>query len=181
MLGIVLLLFAILLTLVGILVILTVLWDLWLRIPFVRTPESVSRAMCDITPWTGTEKRVVDLGAGDGCLLEYIRRIHPDLRADGYEISPVVWMLGRLRTAIKHSGVHLYFHSLFHADLRDADVVYVYLLPELLDLVAPKLDRELKPGTPVISHAFRFRNRTPVKTVKVWKGTRETTVLLYRW
>lgn len=181
MLAIALLIVAILLTIVGILVILTVLWSVVLRIPFVRTPMSVSQAMCDITPWTRHEKRVVDLGAGDGCLLEVVRRSYPQVQADGYEISPVVWLLGRLRAAIKRSGVRLHFQSLFKADLHDADVVYLYLLPELLDRVALKLDQELKPGTPVISHAFRFSDRMPEKVINVPKGKRETAVLLYRW
>lgn len=176
-----LLIVALFLTTVGILVILMVLWDLVLRIPFVQTPVVVSQAMCDITPWTGKEKRIVDLGAGDGCVLEHILTQHPHVRADGYEVSPVVWMLGRMRAWWTKSGVHLHFQSLFNADLSDADVVYLYLLPSLLAKLEPKLDRELKRGTPVISHAFRFNGRKPEKMLTVKKKGKDVAVLLYRW
>lgn len=169
------------LTAIGILVILMALWDLFLRIPFVPTPLAVSQAMRDITPWTGNERRVVDLGAGDGRLLECICATYPHFQADGFEISPVVWMLGVLRARWMKSGVRMHFQSLFEADLRDADVVYLYLLPSLMNRLASKLDRELKPGTPVISHAFRFKDRTPVKTMTVRWKKKEVTVLLYRW
>lgn len=173
--------FAFILTAMGILIVLMALWDLCLRIPFVPTPLLVSQAMCTITPWTGKERRIVDLGAGDGRLLECIRRTHPSIHADGFEISPVVWMLGVLRARWMKSGVHMHFQSLFEADLRDADVVYLYLLPSLMNRLASKLDCELKPGTPVISHAFRFKDRTPEKTLVVRVKNKDVTVLLYRW
>lgn len=172
---------ALLLTVIGVLVILMALWDLFLRIPFIPTPFPVSQAMSAITPWTGRERRAVDLGAGDGRLLECIRKAQPAIQADGFEISPVVWMLGIVRAHWMKSGVCMHFQSLFEADLRDADVVYLYLLPSLMNRLASKLDRELKPGTPVISHTFHFANRTPEKTITVRWKKKEVTVLLYRW
>jgi O-methyltransferase involved in polyketide biosynthesis len=41
-------------------------------------------------------------------------------------------------------------------DLSRADVVTVYLLPETNDKLMPKLEKELRPTSRVVSHAFRF-------------------------
>ena len=44
--------------------------------------------------------------------------------------------------------------DLFDADIREATVVTLYLLPSVNLRLRPKLWRDLKPGTRVVSHAF---------------------------
>jgi hypothetical protein len=52
-------------------------------------------------------------------------------------------------------------------DLSEATVVTLYLLPELNLKLRPKLFRELKPGTRVVSHDFDMGDWQPEKTVKL--------------
>ena len=53
--------------------------------------------------------------------------------------------------------------DVFEADLSGATVVALYLLPDLNLRLRPKLQKELKPGTRVISHAFDMGDWTPEK------------------
>jgi hypothetical protein len=46
--------------------------------------------------------------------------------------------------------------SFYRVDLSKADVVTVYLLPQTNDKLMPKLERELRPTSRVVSHAFKF-------------------------
>ena len=48
--------------------------------------------------------------------------------------------------------------DVLHADVREASVVMVYLLPALLAQLGPKLRAELRPGTRIVSHDFGFEN-----------------------
>jgi hypothetical protein len=63
-------------------------------------------------------------------------------------------------------------------DLKDATVVTLYLLPDINLKLRPKLFRELKPGTRIVSHDFDMGEWKSEKTVKV-NADREHT--LYSW
>lgn len=77
--------------------------------------------------------------------------------------------------------------DLFKADIGDATVVTLYLLPGMLGEVEKKLARELKPGTRVVSHDYPLPSWTPVDVASFESdekipisGTRRTVLLLYR-
>ena len=57
--------------------------------------------------------------------------------------------------------------DLFESDLSDAPVVTLYLLPALYLKLLPKLLKELKPGTRIVSHAFDMGSWKPEQALKV--------------
>jgi len=57
--------------------------------------------------------------------------------------------------------------DLFTTDISDATVVTLYLLASLNLKLLPKLMRELKPGTRVVSHAFGIGDWKPERTIRV--------------
>ncbi|MFB6097998.1 MAG: SAM-dependent methyltransferase, partial [Salinibacter sp.] len=63
----------------------------------------------------------------------------------------------------------------FKADISEATVVTLYLLPSVNLKLRPKLFRELRPGTPVVSHDFDMGEWEPEKVVEMEGDT------LYRW
>ena len=65
--------------------------------------------------------------------------------------------------------------DLFETDLREASVVTLYLLPSLNLKLRPKLMRELRKGTRIVSHDFDMGDWKPEQTVNVQGGT------LYLW
>ena len=120
----------------------------------------------------GPDMRVIDLGSGDGRLL--LAAAARGAYAVGYEVNPLlVWQSRRLirQQGLSESAVVIY-KSLWRADLRDFDVILVYGLPAIMRQLGQKILREARPGTLVVSNAFRFPNWEPV-------AQREN-ILLYR-
>ncbi len=129
-----------------------------LRCPFVPTSRRTAREMVRFARLKGTE-RVYDLGAGDGAVLIEAKRAHPGVTAIGIErVITVVW-LGWLRIKLSRQSVDLRLGDAFDTNVSDAGAVFLYLAPHLMEKLEKKFDRELKPGTVVVSNTFRFPGR----------------------
>jgi hypothetical protein len=85
---------------------------------------------------------IYELGCGWGALVIALARAFPHARIRGIEMSPLPYWIARLRTR----------------SLPNAIACYLMIKP--MRTLAPFLDRMLEPGTPVVSLAFRFRDRT---------------------
>jgi len=143
-----------------------------LDVPFVPTKQEVVEAMLDLAGVTATDT-VYDLGCGDGRIVVTAARKY-GARGVGVDIDPE-----RIKEAderAKREGVthrvRFIEGDLFDADIHDATVVTLYLLPEINLKLKPKLLRELKPGTRIVSHDFSMgREWLPEKTVRVGRDT----------
>jgi SAM-dependent methyltransferase len=142
---------------------------------FVPTPQEVVDAMMAVAK-VGRNDVVYDLGCGDGRLVITAAQKH-GARAVGIDIDP-----DRIREATANAqkanlGDRVKFiqGDLFEADLREATVVTLYLLPSLNLKLRPKLWKELKPGTRVVSHDFDMGDWTPEQKLTV--GSRN----VYYW
>lgn len=161
-------------------VLVTALGNLAVRVPFVPTARRIAEEMVRFAKLKGNET-VYDLGAGDGRILIATKRLHPHVRAIGWEFVPTVWLLGKLRIWWSGQDVSLRLGNALSQDVRDADCIFLYLFPEAMALLETKCDRELKPGTKVLSYVFRFPNHQPFAQQEVpWMGkTRK--LWLYEW
>lgn len=158
----------------------TAVWGLFLGVPSVPTPMPVVYAMIDLAHLSGQET-IMDLGAGDARLLITAKKQFPTIKAIGCELNPPVWLIGILRAIFNRAKIELHLRSMLREDLTRADVVFLYLFPELIGKLMQKFSRELKPGTIIISYMFRLKDREPVaiKNVRGYWG--ESSVYLYRW
>lgn len=154
----------------------TLVQHLFLTVPFIPTPARTVDAMIEAAQLRGTET-VCDLGAGDARLLIAAKRRYPDCTAFGCELVWAVWLLGKLRIALAGQRIRLARTSVYAMDVREADVVFLYLFPSMMQKLADKFDRELRPGTTVISHAFRFPGREPRRIIE--HGGKK--ILVYGW
>ena len=68
-----------------------------------------------------------------------------------------------------------YDRDLHETDISQADVLTIYLLPEVNLMVRPQLLATLKPGTRVVSHVFDMGKAKPRETVAVHGRT------VYMW
>ena len=133
---------------------------------FVPTPQEVVEDMLRLA---NVKKGDVlyDLGSGDGRIAITAASKY-GVKATGIDIDPQ-----RIREAnenAKKAGVsHLVQfrqENLFTADFKDATVVTLYLLPDLNVKLRPKLWKELKPGTRIVSHQFEMGAWKPEKKVE---------------
>lgn len=149
-------------------------------VPYVPTSRSIAQDMVDVARLKGNE-RVFDLGAGNGRILIEAKRKYPGLTATGIELAPTVWLLGLITIFLSRVKVRFLRGNALTTDVRNADVIFLYLSGGLLGKLEEKFDRELRPGTVVISHAFRFPTRQPVEIVKIEKWSGKKTILRYEW
>ncbi len=133
--------------------------------PYVPTPHMVVERMLALAD-TRRGDVLFDLGSGDGRLVIEAARL--GARAVGVERNAD--LVRRARAAAAAAGVadsaEFRQGDLFDADLRAATVVTLYLLPHLLERLAPKLLAELRPGARVVSHDFPVGGWTPERLLE---------------
>lgn len=100
---------------------------------------------------------LIDLGAGDGRIV--IAAAQAGARATGIEINPIY--LCRARRALKAAGItpnqaKILFGDFWEHNLSTYSVVVIYGIGYMMERLARKLARELKPGTRVISVYFKL-------------------------
>jgi trans-aconitate methyltransferase len=128
---------------------------------FVPTPQKVITAMLQMAKVTRKDT-VYDLGCGDGRIVVTAARRF-GARAVGIDIDPerVVEARRRVHRAGVERKVEIREGDLFEADLSNATVVTLYLLPSLNVKLRPKLLRELRPGTRIVSQSFDMGDWKP--------------------
>ncbi len=119
---------------------------------------------------------VYDLGCGDGrIVIEAVKTL--GARGVGIDIDPE--RTAEAQQNARKAGVNgrLVFRTqdLFEADIKEATVVMLYLWPEVNLRLLPKLRRELKPGTRIVSHSHTMGDWAPEKEIQV-EGHR-----IYMW
>jgi len=145
-------------------------------VPFVESPQPVVDRMLEVAN-VGEDDVVYDLGSGDGRIPITAARDY-GARGVGIEIKPD--LVERARENAQDAGVgdRVEFREgdLFEADISDATVVTLYLLPSVNLELRPKLFRQLEPGTRVVSHDFDMDEWEPDTTVESSDGD-----TIYRW
>ena len=138
------------------------------EVPYVPTPPEVVEAMLK----AGGVKSgdiMYDLGCGDGRIVVMaIQKFHA-ARGTGIDINPV-----RIKEAEENARqagvsdrVRFIEKNLFDADVHDATVVTLYLLPDVNLRLRPILLKQLKAGSRIVSHAFDMGDWKPDKRIDV--------------
>lgn len=129
--------------------------------PFVPTPMKAGKRMLKLA---GIKKgdKVVDIGCGDGRLCHLAAKEY-GARAQGYELSPLVYVWAKIRQFFWRSKTKITFGDFRMYDLSDTNHIVTYMLPETLAKFIPKFEKELKKGTKIISYAFHIGDWKPIK------------------
>ena len=143
---------------------------------FVPTPNEVVEKMLELAAVTRDDV-VYDLGSGDGRIPITAAQTY-GARGVGIDIDPQRIRESRenARKAGVEDKVRFMEGDLFTADISEATVVTLYLLTQLNIKLRPKLLKELKPGTRVVSHGFDMGDWAPEQRVFVGASS----VLLWR-
>jgi tRNA G37 N-methylase Trm5 len=135
---------------------------------YVPTPEEVVEAMLQVANVTKNDI-VYDLGSGDGRIPVTAAKKY-GARGVGIDIDPQRIKEANENVAKNNVGhlVRILNQDLFTTDISEATVVTLYLLPALNLKLMPKLMKELRPGTRIVSHAFDMGSE--------WKPEKEVDV-----
>jgi SAM-dependent methyltransferase len=135
---------------------------------YIPTPQVVVDAMLALAEVKPADV-VYDLGSGDGRILITAAKKY-GARGIGIEIDPALVKKATDNAAAAGVSDRVRFlnQNFFTSDISDATVVTLYLLQSLNERLRPKLVRELKPGTRIVSHVFNMGPEwPPQKTLMV--------------
>jgi len=107
-----------------------------------------------------------ELGCGDGRVVR-TAVIKYDVKGIGIDINPVLLVWARLLARIKSTSVIFRKENILETDLRKVDYVYLFLMPKLINKLTPKMLKELKKTSIIVSHGFKIENwpKKPYKTI----------------
>lgn len=122
-------------------------------IPTIAIPSIV--AALQISPG----QIVYDIGCGDARVLIAAAQLYPDAKFIGVDLAS--WPIFLARLKVKLSGlknVTLIQSDVRKVSLTQADRLFTYLFPEVMNELLPQFRRELKPGSRLISADFTFKD-----------------------
>jgi len=124
--------------------------------PYLGTPMAVVEKMLELA---GIDQRdiVYDLGCGDGRIVVTAAKKY-GARGVGIDIDPqrITESRERALAAGVYDRVKFYLGDAMKLDVSEATVVALYLLPESNAVLRPKFEKELEPGTIVVTHNYRI-------------------------
>jgi hypothetical protein len=129
--------------------------------PYVPTPQVVVDEMLRFGR-VGPGDFLVDLGSGDGVIV-LTAAVRHKARGFGVDIDPELVALSNNEAKKRGVADRAVFHvqDVFKADISKASVVTLYLLPNMMLDLRPKILAESRPGTRVVSHDYHFGEWAP--------------------
>jgi SAM-dependent methyltransferase len=144
---------------------------------FVPTSRVRVRAILDAVPMTENQL-LVDLGCGDGRMLREAE-LRYGVRGIGYELNPFAYLIARLN-CFRLQDVTIRMCNFWNVDLGEADVVFCYLFPDVLQDLAQKLVREAKPGAVLVSCNFPLPGMTKERILHPNSSLHNDPIYIYR-
>lgn len=150
------------------------------EVPFVPTPPEVVDRMLELAEVKSGDA-LYDVGSGDGRIVIRAAKKY-GIRAVGIEIDGDLVEKARDRARVEGVAHLVEFREedAFAADISEASVVTLYMLPEFNFKLKPKLAK-LKPGARVVSHDFGIEGWPPARVDKVPDKNFGHVHTLYLW
>lgn len=107
----------------------------------------------------------IDIGSGDGRIIIWAAK--QGLQAEGIEFNPFLTLLTKLKIFINRlsSRAKVFNKDFNNHDYSKYNIAYLYIFREHMDLILPKLQKEMRPGSVIVTNTFKFSNLTPDKTI----------------
>jgi hypothetical protein len=137
------------------------------KLPYVPTPQVVVDEMLKLANVTAKDF-VVDLGSGDGRMIISAAKTFK-ANGMGVDIDPKLVELSNKSAAEQGVGDRVKFieQDMFKADLSKATVVTLYVLPDFMEKLRPKLIAEMKPGTRIVAHDYYMSEWYPDRHIEL--------------
>lgn len=135
-------------------------------VPYVPTPDyKIQKLLKSITVKPG--QRFLDIGCGDGRIVEAIKNQFPNSECEGIENSFYPYRLAKKRKRNSSVEFQLKRGDFYKLDLSQYDVIYCYLLPIHMKHVWKKIETDCKKGTLLYSSAFEIPNKKPKSKIHI--------------
>jgi len=135
--------------------------------PFYATPRVIAEKMLELGGLHPGELHY-DLGSGDGRIV-IMAAGKFGARSVGFEIDRK--LVARSRARILELGLQprarIEARDLMKADFSKPDLITVYLMPSAMENLGPRLQRQMHPGSRVVSHYFPFPDWRPAQKVNI--------------
>jgi hypothetical protein len=137
------------------------------KLPYVPTPQIVVDEMLKMANVTAKDF-VVDLGSGDGRMIITAART---FKATGLGVDIDKSLVELSNKQAKADGVadraKFIEQDMFKADIGKATVITLYVLPDFMEKLRPKLLAELKPGTRIVAHDYYMKDWHPDRHISL--------------
>ena len=134
--------------------------------PFVPTRASAVDEIVQVIGMLPAGSVMYDLGCGEGRILRAVADKNPESRYVGLDIRRIPYYLAKHKS--KGRDNMLFERGDFYKkDFSDATHIYTYLYPKVMVGLQPKFEKELKPGTMLYSLDFPFKDKQPVRTIRL--------------
>ena len=150
-------------------ILLIILWCVWPPdspwTPWWRTNSKKAITAGKLAKITSRDI-VYELGSGDANFLVAVCKKFKS-RGVGIEIDFIRTFTAKLNVVKNNLGkkIELLRGSFYDYKLSEATVVFCYLVPRVLEKLKPKLKKELKKGTRIISYRYKFKTDTKLAFV----------------
>jgi SAM-dependent methyltransferase len=134
------------------------------QVPFYPSGPRVWQAVLDLLP-ADRAPRVIDIGSGLGGLVLALSRARPEGEFIGIELAPLPWIASLLRARMSRSRARFIRGDYDALDLAQFDVVFAYLSPAAMPALWQKVQREMRPGSLLLSYEFPIFGAPPDLTV----------------
>lgn len=143
--------------------------------PWWKTDKRASQAIIDLAKIKKTDT-VYELGSGDGEFALYTAKV-TGANVVGIEIDPIRFYVSKFRSFFspRRSKIKFIKDDFKKIDISATTVLYFYLVPAAIDRIMPKLKKEIKPGTRVVSYRYE------IEGLKFIDENREHKLYLYKF
>jgi len=135
--------------------------------PYISTKPRVIKKILKEINFNINKRKVYELGCGKAGFLRALEDRKKEWQYIGVEYSWWAWLVTKIQTSFSKSKIKLLRKNIFKVNLKDADLIYCYLNPQMMKKLEIKFKEECKQGTRIISYAFAMHNLQSEKVVEV--------------
>lgn len=150
----------------AVLIVLVFAWVIWPTVigaVYVPTPHNIVAKMLEMAE-VKEDDILYDLGSGDGRIIIKAADKYK-AKAIGIEADPlrVLWSRTNIRFKELQDRVSVVWGNFFKTNLSEATVVSIYQGQGINNKLIEKFEKELEPGTRIVSYSFTFDGWEPTK------------------